>query len=910
MAKASPARRNFNAGEFSILVEGRTDIEKYGASMRKMLNCIAAPQGPCISRSGTYFVAEVQDHEKYSTLIPFTYNDAEAFQLDFGSNRLRFVFETGIQTYSPVAVTSVIRSGAFGVTSLVVTSPVLVANGIALGDEVVLNGFPNVYNINTRTATVTDVSGSSVRVSIDPATAPITQTAVAATVAKVYHIVTPYSDVDARNIRAVQDQDVVYLFCKGYQPRVLKRFSAYNWTLSLKAFDNGPFLSEAKFGRLTLGSTGNSLVAGNGTATLGTNPANALTDDLTTYWEAATAQVGTWQFEYTVARAINGYTIYPAYVNSDVSYAAVDYAPGTWTFEASQDGSNWTILDTQKNYVLYESKRSVLFKFENTVAYKFYRVVVTSCTRNGDIKPRVSRFLFSDSVNPSIPITLSGTYTDFNNGTGFVASDVQRLIRVKGADEFYRVLKIASYVNATSITAELVSEPFLSPPSAAAPVLNWSPSYFSDTTGWPCFGTFFEDRLWVAGIQAYPGLVAGSRTGNYDDFQQKTSTDEVLDDSAIAVTIKSRKVSDIRWMDTDERGLLLGTGTGEFVITASTDSSAVTARNIKARASTARGSAFIEPVKIDRQILHVHISRRSIREYSYSFQSDGYVSRSLSLFASHLGVPRFAQMVYAAEPHSIIWFRRDDGSMVGFTYNKEEDVLGWHQHNFSGVVESMSVIPSAVDIQDALWLVVRRTINGTQKRYIERLTRFWDFDSVVAQAHYVDSGLKYVGSATDVLYGLSHLEGETLQGVLNGIPYDGLTVQNGAIALPIEDVTTAVVGIGFEAFGEISNIEAGAADGTAQGKVKRIHNVATHVWDMYYGEIGVWDQEQQEYKYEDIEYRERFDEMTPIQLQTEVLKPINMPPGYGNRGSIAFRQTKPLPMNIVALYPQMNTQDR
>lgn len=904
MAKASPARRNFNAGEFSILVEGRTDIDKYGASMRKMVNCIAAPQGPCLSRSGTLFIAENYDASRYSTLVPFIFNDTEAFQMEFGYNTLNFVFDSGVQINGYVTTAEIVT-----LSPLRINAPAFVG-GATVGMRIALNGYPTSYNLNGRFAFITGIAGNIITLSISSNSAVVG--IIAAQIASVFVIATPYTDADARNIRAVQDQDVVYLFCKGYQPRVLKRFSAYNWTLTVKQFNSGPFMSEVtNSGTLTISSTGDILGSGSGTATGGTNPGNALTDDYSTYWDSGNSQMGTWQFQYGTPTAVNGYVIYPAYVNNDVSYAAVDYAPGTWTFEASNDGVSWIVLDTQKNYVVYDGKRSGWFQFANTTAYAYYRLVVLACTRNGAINVRMSRIKFSASTPPTIGLSLSGNSTDFNGGSGFQTTDVGRLIRMKGADGYYRLLQINGYTNSTNISAQLQSEPFLASAGGITSTSEWSPGYFSDTTGWPSLGTFFDDRLWTSGVASFPGLCVGSRVGNYDDFLQKTSLDEVLDDGAIAVTVKSRKVSDVRWLESDERGLLLGTGTGEFVISPNNQDQALTARNVKGRASTVRGSAFIEPVKVDNNILHVHVSRRSAREFSYTFNSDGYVSRSMNLFASHLGVPQFAQMVYAAEPHSIVWFRRDDGSVVGFTYNKEEDVLGWHQHDFSGIVESMSVIPSSADIQDALWMVIRRTINGQTVRYIEKLTRFWDFDSTTTNMHYVDCGLRYNGPPVSKLYGLTHLEGQTVHGVFNGVPWvEDIVVTNGAIDCPFEDVTTAVVGLGFEALGEISNIEAGAADGTAQGKVKRIHNVAAHVWQMAYGEVGIWDEERDEYSWTDIEYKEAYDELTPITLQTQVLKPINMPPGYGNRGSVAFRQTLPLPMNIVALYPQLNTQDR
>jgi hypothetical protein len=68
--------------------------------------------------------------------------------------------------------------------------------------------------------------------------------------------------------------------------------------------------------------------------------------------------------------------------------------------------------------------------------------------------------------------------------------------------------------------------------------------------------------------------------------------------------------------------------------------------------------------------------------------------------------------------------RREDGTVVGLTYNRDEGVVGWHRHDFGGYVESIAVLPQADGLQDALWLVVRRTINGVERRFVERLTRF------------------------------------------------------------------------------------------------------------------------------------------------------------------------------------------
>jgi len=312
---------------------------------------------------------------------------------------------------------------------------------------------------------------------------------------------------------------------------------------------------------------------------------------------------------------------------------------------------------------------------------------------------------------------------------------------------------------------------------------------------------------------------------------------------------------------------------------------------------------------VDRQVLYVQLARRTVREYVFVFEADGYKSPSMSLFSSHLGSIRFAEMAYTAEPHSILWLRRDNGTVVSLTYNRDENVIGWQTHDFDGFVESISSIPSAATNQDTLWMVVRRTINGVTKRYIEKLMRFWDFDSTISSAHYVDCGLRYVGPALTTLYGLQHLEGKPVVGLVDNIPFGPVTVTNGRITLPYEG-TNIVVGMDFDSYGETSNIEAGAADGTAQGKTKRAHNCVVVLWNSAYGEIGRYNEDRDQYEYREVEYKENFDTMPVPALQSVITEPMDLPAGYGKRGSIAFRRTKPLPFNVIAILPQMFTQDR
>lgn len=857
-------------------------------------------------RSGTYMTAYVNDNDKFSTVRPFVFSDEQTLTLEFSDFKLRFILENGVLTFAPVTVTDVLT-----VVPMKITVPGL---GAAIGDQIALSGFPAESLVNSLTAKVTAVAGNDYTLDInyDGVAGPV----LGAMAAKVYAIATPFGHVEARTIRYLQSLDVVYLLCKGKRPYKLSRFGAYNWTITPIEFSGGPFMPvDSKNGRLTLGSTGNPVpimtsdTAPSGIAFGATVTAawHAFDGNPDTSWVSNAQQSGEIGYQFTVPVVINGYVIYmDKNANNSADYKSKDYAPGDWTFEG-WDGAAWVILDVQSGYVLYDNNRSVKFTISNSTAYIKYRLNITACTRNGPLNPRVSMLALvpQDEALRTINLTLIAPFTGLNGGAGFLATDVGRLIRVKGSDQTWRVLKINGFTDATHASAVLLDEPFV---DATAPVLDWQIGYWSDTKGWPSVGGFFDDRLWLAGVPTEPDLLCASRTGSYEDFTQRSATDEVLDDSAIVLRLNSDKLETIRWLKTDQRGMLAGTSVGEWAISANDTNSAVSGRNVKGRSPTERGSADIDAVKVDSQILYIQKSKRTVREFSYAFENDGYKSPSMSLFASHLGVPRFVEMVYAAEPHSIVWFRRENGSVAALTYNREESVIGWHQHDFGGEVESMCVVPSASDFQDTLWMVIKRVINGTPRRFIERLVRFWDFDSVIENAHFVDCGLRYSGPPTSTLI-INHLDGALVDGIADGVPFEQLPVIDGKLELGRE-ASVVVVGLPYISYGEISRTEAGAEDGTAQGKTKRIHNTTPFLWDSAYGELGIFNEDQEEDEWVDIEYREPYDEMEPIKLQTGMFGPSIMPAHYGKRGSVLFRQTKPLPFNLIALLPQLDVQDR
>ena len=82
------------------------------------------------------------------------------------------------------------------------------------------------------------------------------------------------------------------------------------------------------------------------------------------------------------------------------------------------------------------------------------------------------------------------------------------------------------------------------------------------------------------------------------------------------------------------------------------------------------------------------------------------------------------------------------------------------------VVESVAVIPGNngsgqtqySSDRDEVWIIVKRTINGATKRYIEFFEADYENGDDQEDAYYLDSMLTYDGTTATALTGFDHLE--------------------------------------------------------------------------------------------------------------------------------------------------------
>ena len=161
---------------------------------------------------------------------------------------------------------------------------------------------------------------------------------------------------------------------------------------------------------------------------------------------------------------------------------------------------------------------------------------------------------------------------------------------------------------------------------------------------------------------------------------------------------------------------------------------------------------------------HDQRARRKLHDMIYSFDLDRLKPRDVTLAAEHITQNQVIALSYQQEPVNVVWALRNDEVLIGQTYYPDQNVIGWHRHIIGGsfstgnaVVESISTIPSSDGSRDELWMIVKRTINGSTRRYVEYMTRYYEDDIDITDAFHVDAGLTYDSTSTTTVSGLDHL---------------------------------------------------------------------------------------------------------------------------------------------------------
>ena len=652
-------------------------------------------------------------------------------------------------------------------------------------------------------------------------------------------VTTPYLHTELADIKFTQSADVMYIVHPNHAPRKITRTSHTAWTITAVDFQRGPF-QDANLTSTTLTANGRT-----GTVTI--------TARASTF---ASTDVG------RLVKLHHGFAKVASFSSATSVTAAV---------QETADGR----AELAPSYTA------------TTLSFHEGDPSATGLEHNDRIQDSAGNFL-TQGFAVGMKISVSGAGTSNNNESGAIIVQITQdtMLLSPSAD-----LTDEAAGSSVTISGDLVADS------------SFALGAFSATTGYPAAVTFYEQRLVFASTTEQPQTIFFSVGGSFEDF-----TDGVGAADALTYTLGSNQVNVIRYLQAG-RVLLVGTSGGEFVVTSSEDAPLSPTNAVVKRQAT-YGSANIQPVQVANVTLFVQRARRKLRELVFDLNTDSYQAPDMTLLAEHITTSGIKAMALQQEPDNVVWCVLENGKFVGMTYRREENVIAWHEHLIGGSfgsdsfahVESVATIPGALD-EDQTYLIVKRTIGGATKRYIEYFN-FFDFGDNILDAYFVDSGLTYSGSAATTISGLDHLEGQTVRIVANGAPHPDKVVSSGAITLDFS-ATNVHIGLGYTSTLQTMRIDAGGTEGTSQAKTKRIHEVTLRLFRTVGVEVGSSTSE-----LDRIPFRSSADAMDSALALFTGDKEVEFRGGFDTDGFIVVRQSQAMPMTILSIMPRLITFDQ
>jgi hypothetical protein len=655
-------------------------------------------------------------------------------------------------------------------------------------------------------------------------------------------VTTPYAHTELADLKFTQSADVMYLVHPNYPVQKITRTSHVDWTVEEVTFRRGP-LQDPLLDNSTLTANGRT-----GSVTITASDDTFVSTD-----------VG------RIVKLHDGYAEITAY-SSATSVTA-------------------TVLEN-------EDGRTELMPSYTTTTIQFFEgdPSATGLEHNDRIQDSNGGFV-DEGFKTGMKVTISGS-TSNNVSSALIVSVTEDTIlfapSVDLADE--------AAGDTVTIAADLEADDA------------YQLGAFSDTTGYPAAVAFYEQRLVFANTLEQPQTIFFSQGGDFENFTQGTGAAD-----ALTYTIGSNQVNVIQYLSSG-RSLIVGTSGGEFAVSASGTTEPISPTNAQIKRQSSYGSTSAQPVPVGNVTLFVQRAKRKVRELVYDFDSDSYYAPDLTLLSEHITESGIKEITFQQEPDNIVWCVLENGKLVGMTYRREEQVIAWHEHLIGGdstvdsvdydygFVESIATIPGDLD-EDTLYLCVIRNIDGASVRYIEYFSKF-DFGDSILDAHFLDSGLDYSGSAVTSLSGMDHLEGQTVSIIADGSAHADKVVTSGEVTLD-RSASDVHIGLPYTSRLQTMRIDAGGTEGTSQGKTKRIRDVTLRLFRSVGAKVGP-----EEATLDVIPFRSSANPMDAAVPLFSGDKDIEFDGDYDTDAFIVVEQSQPLPMTLLAIYPRLQTFDR
>ena len=487
----------------------------------------------------------------------------------------------------------------------------------------------------------------------------------------------------------------------------------------------------------------------------------------------------------------------------------------------------------------------------------------------------VTESLPSSVVSANNNLTVSGNFNTVS-WSSVAGATRYRVYKKRGGSFGY----IGSTTGLSVVDDNVLADTTITPPEDIYDLNTGAGDY-------PAATTYYEQRRWFAGTNDAPQNVWATRNATQANL---TSSIPSQDDDGLQFRIAAQQQNAIRHLLPLADIIALTVG-GEFRIYAD-NAPNITPTSLSIKPQGYSGASNVQPALTSGSILYVQSQGSRLRELAYNWQNSAYVSIDISIMAPHLfngyGI---TDLAYVRAPVPTLWAVRSDGTLLGMTYVPEQQVYGWHQHTTSGTFESVCVVSEG--LEDVLYAVVKRTVNGRDVRYIERLQsrQFTEQED----GFFVDSGLTYDGAPVSSLSGLYHLENKAVTILADGAVHPPRTVTGGAITL---DDSYSVVHVGLAYSSDLQTLPLAFEGAAAGGQMmqKNVNAVAIRVTQSSLLKAGPGFAKLTEYPARDV--TDPYG--SPPALRTGELR-FAIGPSWNSDGAVCVRQDQPLPLTVLGI---------
>ncbi len=647
-------------------------------------------------------------------------------------------------------------------------------------------------------------------------------------------VVTPYDHEKLRKLKFIQSGDVLYLVHPEYPPARLSRYANDDWRYEMIEFRYGPFMEE------------------NATETKVT--ASGVSGAIT-----VTADGDIFEAD------VEGMLLEIIHPNMNTSLAHKfnddNLTGGEGVSDTLEISDTWTLTTTGGWYGTLYLQRS----FDNGTTWQDYRDFTSAQDQNFSSEGEEAR----ENVLYRLKMT---------NWTASTESVEYGCSCTLSVQEYWvhGIVRIDGVTDARTVTGTVI-EPIANTDATA----DWAFGAWNSRNGYPACVCFYQDRLCFANTSREPQTIWLSATGDYYNFKAGDDAD-----MAMTYTIRTQQVNAISWMLPSKKGIIIGTVGGEGILAPVDEAEPLHPGNRQYSPETEYGSTDIPAVMVNDVILFIQRGREHVRELSYNWESEGYLSPDMSILAEHILRGGATEAAFRPLPFPVIYFVRADGELIGFTYERMQNVVAWHRHVTAGTFESVSTLKT--EDGDQLWVAVRRNGKCCIERFFDR-----DFDGP-ADAAFLDCA-KWAYDVQTVT-GLDHLEGLTVEALADGGQVQNLTVTNGEVTLP-DHAERVLVGLPYVSRCETMPLEMVGETGVTMGQSKRV----THVDLMYYRSLGGWVGLSTSNGLQAIDHRRTYHAMDSVPPLQSGQYRINRGSCYTKEESVIIEQRAPHPLTILAI---------